>query len=115
MVCRFLQFVHHSVGIVLYGDMAVALGIHNQIILAKTVIASLLALLVKYAGRREEYPVDVILVNQCIEIEVAKRTNTTHNLLRDSTRINNSQTRSAEQRAGTADDEQTLHAALLCC
>lgn len=54
--------------------MAVALGIHNQIILAKTIIASLLTLRVEYASRREEHPVDIILIHQCIEIEVAKRT-----------------------------------------
>ena len=114
VVSRLLQLVDHSISIVLNRDVAVALCIHYQIILTQTIVASLLSFLVEYTGRREEYPVDVVLVHQRVEIEIAQRANTTHNLFRDSTRIYNSQTRSAEQCAGTADDEQTLHATLLC-
>lgn len=47
VVCRLLQLVHHSVGIVLYGDVAVALCVNNQVILAQTVVAGLPAFLIE--------------------------------------------------------------------
>ena len=39
MVGRCLQFVNHSLGIVAYGDMTVALVVYDKVVLTETIVA----------------------------------------------------------------------------
>ena len=51
MVGRLLQFVDHSHGIVLHGDVAVALGIDDEVVFAQAELAGAFAISIESAGR----------------------------------------------------------------
>lgn len=73
VVSGLLQFVDHSDSIVLDRDVAGASSrVDDQIVLAETELASALALLLKLTGRREEHPVEVVLLGKAVEIEVTQ-------------------------------------------
>ena len=109
-----LQFVNHSHGIVLHGDVAGAGGgIDDEVVLAETELARTLPLLLKRSGGGAEYPVEIVLAGQVVEIEVTQGAHTVHNLGRDGAGVDDAQAGLDEERTRTADDEQTTHAALL--
>ena len=86
MVCGLLQFVDHCHSIVLNADVALAVLINDEVILAQTELARALTLLVEGTCGREERPVDVLLLRESVQIEVAQRTYAAHDLLGDVTR-----------------------------
>ena len=71
--------------------MTLTVFIYDKIILTEAELTSTFTFLIESSCRREEYPVNILLVHQCVQIEVAQRTHTTHNLLGDGTAIDNSQ------------------------
>ena len=75
VVSRLLQLVNHGYGIVLYGDMARACGrVHDEVVLAQAELTRTLAFvsIFESTGRREEHPVEVVLLGEVVEIEVAQ-------------------------------------------
>ena len=86
--------------------------IHDEVVLAQAELTRTLALvsILKGTGRREEHPVEVVLLGEEVEIEVAQRTNTVDDRVGDDPGIHHTHTRLDKQCSGTADDEQTLSA-----
>lgn len=67
VMSRFLQFVNHCDGIIFHGDMALAIGIYDEVVLAKTELACSFSRFQR-TSRGEENPVDVMLVHQGVKL-----------------------------------------------
>ena len=67
VMSSFLQLVNHCNGIIFYGDMALAIGIYDEVVLAKTELACSFSRFQR-TSRGEENPVDVMLVHQGVKL-----------------------------------------------
>ena len=71
MVFRVFQFINHRHGVILHRNMAVAVLVHDKIVLAQSEFAGFFARLQRTGGREED-PVDLFLVHQRIQIELTE-------------------------------------------